>query len=66
MDGRGKRPNPRVEVEVGGIKRTMLARRASEAEEAVLWPRLVAMYSSFADYQARTDRPIPVVILTPA
>ena len=57
--------NPNVEVEVGNRKLPMTARRASDAEKAALWPRLVAMYSSYADYQARTTRDIPVVILSP-
>ncbi|MCA1731184.1 MAG: nitroreductase family deazaflavin-dependent oxidoreductase, partial [Actinobacteria bacterium] len=30
-----------------------------------LWPRLVDMYSGYEDYQRRTDREIPVVILRP-
>jgi deazaflavin-dependent oxidoreductase (nitroreductase family) len=57
--------NPQVEIEVGPRRMAMTARRATEAEKAVLWPRLVAMYPSYADYQARTTRQIPVIILTP-
>jgi deazaflavin-dependent oxidoreductase (nitroreductase family) len=57
--------HPRVEVEIGSTKRPMLARRASRAEKTVLWPRLVAMYPAYDDYQARTTREIPVVILSP-
>ena len=57
--------NPQVEIEVGAQRMTMRARRATDAEKAVLWPRLVAMYPSYADYQARTTRQIPVIILTP-
>jgi deazaflavin-dependent oxidoreductase (nitroreductase family) len=57
--------NPRVEVEVGGRAMAMTARRASDDEKTALWPKLVAMYPSYADYQARTARNIPVVILTP-
>ena len=57
--------NPQVEIEVGRRKIPATARRASADEKAVLWPRLVAMYPSYADYQARTTRDIPVVILTP-
>lgn len=45
---------------------TMNARRGSSAEKAALWPKLVAMYPAFADYQARAPRDIPVIILTPA
>jgi deazaflavin-dependent oxidoreductase (nitroreductase family) len=58
--------NPDVEVEIGSERRRMRARRASDAEKATLWPRLVAMYADYASYQARTERDIPVVILSPA
>jgi len=57
--------NPEVEIEIGRRKSRMIARRASDDEKAALWPKLVAMYRDFADYQARTDRNIPVVILSP-
>jgi deazaflavin-dependent oxidoreductase (nitroreductase family) len=56
---------PEVEIEVGHEKMAATARRAGEAEKKRLWPQLVAMYPSYDDYQARTDRQIPVVILTP-
>jgi len=58
--------NPRCTVEVGSEKRAMIAHTAGATEKAALWPRLVAMYSDYADYQARTDREIPVVVLEPA
>jgi deazaflavin-dependent oxidoreductase (nitroreductase family) len=58
--------NPHVEVELTGERRKMLARSASDEEKRALWPRLVAMYRDFDDYQARTDRDIPVVILSQA
>jgi deazaflavin-dependent oxidoreductase (nitroreductase family) len=57
--------NPSVEVELGGECKKMTAKRASDAEKRALWPRLVAMYRDFDDYQARTRREIPVVILSP-
>jgi hypothetical protein len=44
----------------------MRARRASLGEKARLWPRLCEMYPSYADYQKRTTREIPVLILSPA
>ena len=43
----------------------MTARTATPAEKAALWPKVVAVYRDYADYQARTTRDIPVVILTP-
>ena len=57
--------NPDVEVQIGSATRRMRARRASDAEKAALWPRLVAMYRDYDDYQARTARNIPVMILSP-
>jgi len=56
---------PDCEVEIGSTRRAMRARTASPAEKAALWPRLVAMYRDYDDYQARTTRDIPVLILTP-
>jgi F420H(2)-dependent quinone reductase len=57
--------NPNVEVELGSERQKMTAKRASDAEKRVLWPKLVTMYRDFDDYQARTEREIPVVILSP-
>ncbi len=57
--------NPDVEVEIGSERSKMLARRATDEEKAALWPKLVAMYRDFDDYQARTERNIPVIILSP-
>jgi len=57
--------NPEAEIEIGKERRKMRARRATEEEKAALWPKLTAMYGSFDLYQARTERNIPVVILSP-
>ena len=57
--------HPDCEVRIGGETRRMTARRASAAEKAALWPKLVAIYRDYDDYQARTTRDIPVLILTP-
>ncbi|HEX7134072.1 MAG TPA: nitroreductase family deazaflavin-dependent oxidoreductase [Iamia sp.] len=58
--------HPRVTVQTRRRVREMDARVADADERAALWPRLVAMYADYDDYQARTDRTIPVVILDPA
>lgn len=58
--------SPDVEIQIGAEKRRMRARTASAEEKAALWPRLVAVYRDYDDYQARTDRDIPVVILSPS
>jgi deazaflavin-dependent oxidoreductase (nitroreductase family) len=57
--------HPRVTVQIRKQVREMDARVADEAEREALWPRLVAMYADYDDYQVRTDRRIPVVILDP-
>ena len=57
--------HPDVQVEIEGATRNMRARRASPDEKARLWPRLCEMYPSYADYQKRTTREIPVLILSP-
>ena len=57
--------NPDVEVEMASERRAMRARRVSDGEKAELWPRLLEMYRDYDDYQARTSRNIPVVILSP-
>jgi deazaflavin-dependent oxidoreductase (nitroreductase family) len=59
------RKHPEARVQIGNRARDMVARRASDAEKAALWPRLVAIYPDYADYQARTDRNIPVMLLSP-
>ena len=58
--------NPDAEVLIGREHRRVRARTASDEERDRLWPQLVAMYKSYADYQTKTTRKIPVVILKPA
>jgi deazaflavin-dependent oxidoreductase (nitroreductase family) len=58
--------NPKVELQVGRERFAGIARRASAEEKARLWPSLVAIYPSYADYQRRTTRDIPVVIVSRA
>ena len=41
------------------------ARTLAAAEREALWPDLVARYPMFDEYQAETERPIPVVELVP-
>lgn len=56
---------PEIELTMAGRRRPMLARRASAAEKAELWPRVAAAYQGYADYQRRTERDIPLVICEP-
>jgi len=57
--------NPEAEIEIGKEKRKVRARRATDEEKATLWPKVTGLYSGFDLYQARTERNIPVVILSP-
>ncbi|MFE7415948.1 nitroreductase family deazaflavin-dependent oxidoreductase [Rhodococcus sp. NPDC057529] len=59
------RANPQVTVQVKSRVRPMTAHTADPGERARLWPRLVDMYTDFDNYQAWTDRTIPVVVCTP-
>ena len=56
---------PECEFEIGSDKRPYRARTAGAEERARYWTPLVAMYPDYDDYQARTDRQIPVVVLEP-
>lgn len=58
--------NPDVEIVMDGQRRKMRSRSATAAEKAELWPRVTAAYKGYAGYQKRTDRDIPLVLLTPA
>ena len=57
--------DPRVEVRDGSVVRAMTAREVTGEEKAIWWQRCVAAYPDYADYQVRTDREIPVFVLTP-
>jgi deazaflavin-dependent oxidoreductase (nitroreductase family) len=58
--------NPEVKVRwKGQPTRVMYARTADPAERARLWSKVVADHSKYADYQSRTNREIPLVLLSP-
>jgi deazaflavin-dependent oxidoreductase (nitroreductase family) len=59
------RANPETHVRVGSRRLPVRARVATAEERERLWPKVVETYSGYADYQARTEREIPVVILEP-
>lgn len=54
---------PRVELQVGPEIFAATARTADGAERADLWQRMVTLYPPFLEYQAKTSREIPVVVL---
>jgi len=57
--------NPEVKVQVKAEKFTARAHTADAAERAKLWPMMVEIYGPYAQYQTKTDRQIPVVVLKP-
>jgi deazaflavin-dependent oxidoreductase (nitroreductase family) len=60
------RDNPEVEVALqGNPRQRMRARIATPEERGRLWPNVVADHKNYADYQTKTDREIPLVLLEP-
>ncbi len=54
---------PRVEVQIGREHTTVHAHQATAEERENLWPKVVELSSGYDDYQRRTTREIPLVIL---
>ena len=57
--------DPQVRVQVKAQKFAALARTANPEERRALWPKMVEIYGPYAQYQTKTERQIPVVILRP-
>ena len=57
--------NPRVELQDGTVSGDYEAREVFGDEKAQWWERAVAAYPDYADYQTKTDRQIPVFVLSP-
>jgi F420H(2)-dependent quinone reductase len=72
MGGAAKNPvwysnlvaNPRVKVRDGVVIQAMTAREVTGEEKAIWWGRCVAAFPDYAKYQAKTERVIPVFVLT--
>lgn len=58
--------NPETTVQIGPEIRRVHARVATDEERDRLWPMALEVYPTYAEYQERTDRRIPLVILSPA
>ena len=48
------------------MRQDMLAREVTGDEKAVWWARAVEAFPDYAEYQKKTDREIPVLVLEPA
>ena len=57
--------NPRVELQDGSTSGDYEAREVFGDEKATWWGRAVEAWPDYADYQNKTDRQIPVFVLTP-
>jgi deazaflavin-dependent oxidoreductase (nitroreductase family) len=57
--------HPRVELQDGEVTKEYDAREVTGDEKAVWWERAVEAWPDYAEYQTKTDRQIPVFVLTP-
>lgn len=58
--------HPAVELRDGGVVLSFAAREIEGAERARWWSRACTAFPSYVDYQSRTRRRIPVLLLEPA
>lgn len=56
---------PQVELQDGTTTAEYEAREIFGDEKALWWERAVEVWPDYADYQRKTDREIPVFVLTP-
>ncbi|GAA4395332.1 nitroreductase family deazaflavin-dependent oxidoreductase [Actinomadura sp. NPDC048032] len=60
---RNLQDTPEVKVQVKGDKFTARARTATPEEKPPLWRKMAATWPDYDEYQKKTDRDIPVVVL---
>jgi len=59
------RAHPEVELQDGAVRKTYRVRLLSGDERTAAWNHAVATWPTYATYQTRTDREIPVFLLSP-
>jgi deazaflavin-dependent oxidoreductase (nitroreductase family) len=57
--------NPDTSIQIGSSRSQVHARVADPEERKRLWPKVIEVYGGYDDYQRRTGREIPLVILEP-
>lgn len=57
--------NPQVSIEVGTSTISVSAREADDTERAAIWARQKERSSAFSEYEEKTSRRIPVLLLEP-
>jgi deazaflavin-dependent oxidoreductase (nitroreductase family) len=55
--------NPEVHVQVGAERFAARARPATAAEKPALWKTMTAIWPAYDEYQGRTKRQIPVIVI---
>lgn len=55
--------DPHVEVQIKGERFAALARVAAPAEKPEMWATMVEAWPDYDNYQTKTDREIPVLVL---
>ncbi|MFF4065338.1 nitroreductase family deazaflavin-dependent oxidoreductase [[Kitasatospora] papulosa] len=58
--------HPEVELRDGTVRQDMTAREITGEEKALWWGRAVEAFPDYAEYQSKTDREIPVFVLSPS
>jgi deazaflavin-dependent oxidoreductase (nitroreductase family) len=58
--------DPHVRIQVGSDHFDAVARTAADGERARLWEKMSAIWPPYDDYQKKTDREIPIVVIEPA
>ena len=62
---RNLKANPDAEVRTGTKRFKVRAHEAQATERELLWDKIVSRDASYAEYERRTKRRIPVVLLEP-
>jgi deazaflavin-dependent oxidoreductase (nitroreductase family) len=57
--------DPSAEIQVRGDRISVTARSADDEEKSRLWKVVTDVWPNYDVYQSRTDRSIPVVVLSP-
>ena len=57
--------HPEITITFEGSRRRFRARKLDDQEKRTIWPHLCSIYPAYDEYQARTDRDIPVFRASP-
>jgi F420H(2)-dependent quinone reductase len=57
--------HPQVDLQDGEVNKDYEAREVFDDEKAAWWERAIEAWPDYAEYQTKTDRQIPVFVLTP-